>query len=157
MQFLVKNEASLRPVMDKLGKGHWGNLKDIAEMEQIAGRVKAPTQVELSKLQDIGEQTIGTSVKGMLSRLRNMDKPMGVSKEYMIADVGGRWFYKTRSEELARLREAAMFDPDTAALLAQLGKQKGAPTHAQLLNLQRLSFNAGVNSVVQERGERKKE
>lgn len=148
-EFLAANKKTLKPALDKLGPGHWQNLKDISEMEQIAGRVKAPTAVELSKLQDIGEQTIGTSVKGMLSRLRNMDKPMGVSKEYMVLDVGGRWFYKTRSEELSRLREAAMFDPDTAKLLSTLAKQSGAPSKAQLLDLQRLSFNAGVNSTSQ--------
>lgn len=161
-EFLMANEKALKPVMERLGQGHWGNLKAIAEMEQIAGRVKAPTHVELSKLQDLGEQTIGTSVKGMFSRLRNMDKPMGVSKEYMVLDVGGRWFYKTRSEELGRLREAAMFDPDTARLLATLGRRAGAPTKSQLLDLQRLSFNAGAVSVSagaesEREGKRKKE
>lgn len=149
--YLLAHEASLKPVMNKLGAGHWDNLKDIAEMEKISARTKAPTAVELAKLQDIGEKTIGTSVKGMFSRLRNLDKPMGVSKEYMVLDVGGRFFYKIRSEELARLRESAMFDPEAAHLLAKLGKQNSY-TRKDLLDLQRISFNAGANSVAQEVG-----
>lgn len=146
-EYIAANEKTLKPVMDQLGKGHWQNLKDLSELEQIAGRVKAPTQVELSKLQDPLEKTVGTSVKGMLSRLRNLDKPMGVSKEYLVADVGGKWLWKVRSEELARLRESAMFDPDTANLLAKLAKKPGPPTKAELLDLQALSFAAGVQAT----------
>jgi hypothetical protein len=153
-EFLKANAASLKPVMDRLGKNHWGNLNDIAEMEQISARTKAPTAIELQKLQDIGEQTIGTSVKGMFSRLRNLDKPMGVSKEYMVLDVGGRFFYKVRSEELARLREHAMFDADTAEVLAKLG-QKSVYTKKDLMDLQRISFGAGVNSIAQAVGEQR--
>lgn len=147
-EFLKAHEQSLKPVMEHLGKGHWDNLMDLAEMEKIAGRTKAPTEVELGKLQDVGEKTIGTSVKGMFSRLRNLDKPMGVSKEYLIMDVGGRFFYKIRSEELARLREDAMFNPDTAEVLAKLG-MKSKYTKKELLNLQAISFAAGVNSLAQ--------
>ena len=155
--FLEKNARTLKPVMEQLGKGHWDNLMDIAEMEKISARTKAPTQVELSKLQDIGEQTIGTSVKGMFSRLRNLDKPMGVSKEYLIMDVGGRFFYKVRSEELAKLRETAMFDPNVAEVLARLG-QKHKYTARELLDLQAISYAAGANSTAQAVGaERRRE
>lgn len=155
-EYLMKNEKALKPALDALGKDHWQNLKDIAEMEQISARTKAPTSVELAKLQDIGEQTIGTSVKGMFSRLRNLDKPMGVSKEYLVMDVGGRFFYKVRSEELARLREHAMVDPEAASLLSKLGKRDSA-SRQDLLDLQAISYVAGVNSLVQERSEQVRE
>jgi hypothetical protein len=134
--------------MQQLGPKHWDNLMDIAEMERISARTKAPTQVELAKLQDVGEQVIGTSIKGMFSRLRNLDKPMGVSKEYLLMDIGGRFFYKIRSEELARLRETAMFDPNVAEVLAGLSK-KSTYTARELLDLQAIGFASGVNSTAQ--------
>jgi hypothetical protein len=148
LEFLKKNEASLKPVMETLRKGHWQNLLDIAEAESIVARTKAPTAVELAKLQDVGEQYIGTSIKGLFSRLRNLDKPMGVSKEYLVLDVAGRYFYKVRSEELARLREAAYFDADVAEVLAGLSK-KSQYTQKDLLKLQDISYAAGVNSTAQ--------
>jgi hypothetical protein len=147
-EFLQENSSTLKPVMDQLSRKHWSNLMDIAEMEKISARTKAPTQVELAKLQDVGEQVIGTSVKGMFSRLRNLDKPMGVSKQYLLMDVGGRFFYKIRSEELARLRETAMFDPNVAEVLARLGK-KTSYTSRDLLDLQAIGFASGVNSTAQ--------
>jgi hypothetical protein len=148
LEFLKANEASLKPAMDVLGKNHWQNLKDLAELEEIASRVKAPTAVELSRPQDLGESLIGTSGKGMLSRLRNLNKPMGTSVEYMLADVGGRFFYKTRTADLARLRESAMFDTAAAEGLLHIAKAKTL-TKADLLNLQSISMAAGANSTVQ--------
>jgi hypothetical protein len=121
---------------------------DIADAERISKRVVPPTAVELGKIQDIGEQYIGTSVKGMFSRLRNLDKPMGVSKSYLIMDVGGRFMYKTRSEELAKLREAAYLDPDAGEVLAKL-VTKTNYTRQDLLDLQAISYAAGVNSTAQ--------
>lgn len=148
-EYLVRNEATLAPVMERLGKGHWQNLKDIAELERIAARTKAPTAVELGKVQDIGQKYLGISVQGLFSRARNSATPLGQSPGFLVTEMGGKYLYKIRSEELARLRETAMFDTDTAALLAQLGKKRGGVTHKELLDLQRLSYNAGVNSVVQ--------
>lgn len=147
-EFLIANAASLKPVMERLRPGHWQNLLDIAEAEKISKRVAPPTAVELGKIQDIGEQYIGTSVKGMFSRLRNLDKPMGVSKSYLIMDVGGRFIYKTRSEELAKLREAAYLDPEAGEVLAKL-VMKTNYTRQDLLNLQAISYAAGVNSTAQ--------
>lgn len=151
LEYIAANAGTLKPVMDQLGKGHWDNLRKIAEMEGIAARVKAPTQVELSKLQDVGEQVAGTSVKGIFARIMAA-KQGRISEGYAVMDVGGRWFYKIRSEEMGRLREAAMFDPDLAGLIAKLGVKKGAPTHGELMNLQHLSFNAGVVSSVEAAG-----
>ena len=156
LEFLLKNEAALKPVMEGLGKGHWQNVKDIAEMEQITARTRAPTAVELSKIQDIGEQLVGTSVKGMFSRLKNMATPLGTTPAYVAFDVGGRFFYKVRSEELSKLREHAMFDADTAEVLARLGK-KSTYTPKELLDLQRISYNAGANSVAQGLEEQRRE
>lgn len=158
-EFLLKNEAALAPVMEKLGKGHWQNLKDLAELEKIAARTKAPTSVELGKVQDLGMKHLGISIPTLFSRAKNAATPLGLSPGYIALDLTGRYVYKIRTEELARLRQTAMFDTDTAVLLAQLSKNPKRVTHAQLLDLQRISYNAGVNSTVQavEEGRRARE
>ena len=58
------------------------------------------------------------------------------------------FFYKIRTEEAARLRENAVFEPGDAEVLLRLSK-KSKYTTADLLDLQRISFNGGVASVVQ--------
>jgi len=159
-QYLLAHQDTLQPIFEKLGKGHWQNVKDIAEMGEIASRVKAPTQVELAKMADPVEQATGTSAKGLLSRFMNMNRALGLKPEYVVADVGGRYFFKTRNEELGRLREAAMFDPEVGQVLAKIAKQGGEPTKAQLIDLQRVCFNAGVVGTVeavQRKGERERE
>ena len=45
LEYLRSNEASLKPVMEKLKKGHWQNLLDVVEAEGIVKRVTAPTAV----------------------------------------------------------------------------------------------------------------
>ena len=90
----------------------------------------------------------------------NMNRALGLKPEYVVADVGGRYFFKTRNEELGRLREAAMFDPEVGQVLAKIAKQGGEPTKAQLIDLQRVCFNAGVVGTVeavQRKGEQERE
>ena len=140
--YVLTNHETLKPVMDSLGKEHFSNLKTIAEAEEAMGRVKAPTHVELSQPQDIGQRTIGTTVKGLMSTLRRLNTPLGVSPEYAIADIGGKFIYKFRAEELARLREAAMTDPDMAKIMASLVKNKN--TAGGLLKLKELAMAHGI-------------
>jgi hypothetical protein len=145
--YLMQHEAALKPVLDQLGQGHWANLKAIAEAQGIAARVKAPTSVELSKLQDIGEKTIGTSAKSILSKWMAAEQGR-ISKPYAISDIAGRWLYKARTDDLNKMREAAVFDPDLAGLMAKFAKRTSAPTKEQLLDLKRLAFNVGINASV---------
>lgn len=147
-EFLMTNEKALKPALDSLGKDHWQNLKDIAEMSKIVQRTKAPTEVELTKLQDIGEKLTGNSVKSILSKVMAV-KQGRVGEVYTVTDIGGRFFYKIRSEEMMRLRNEAMLNPELAEALVKMARQPGAPTQKQLLNLQAMSFAVGVNSVAQ--------
>lgn len=145
--FLVKNEASLKPVMESLGKGHWDNLMTLGEAGKITARTNAPTSVELGKIKDIGEKLVGTSFKGLSQRALAAAQGR-VSQLYTAIDVSGRFIYKIRSEDLARLREQAMFDTDTADLLAKLSSRKEF-SKVDLLNLQHMGFASGVNSTLQ--------
>lgn len=141
--FLQDNKTVLKPVLDKLGKDHWDNLMDIAKAEEIAGRVKAPTHVELGRPQDIGSQTLGTSVPSLLAKVQNV-KAGRTNEIYQGLDVLSRFFYKTRTEELQRLRQAALTDPDVAGVMADVVRS-GKASPQQLLDLKRIAFANGIS------------
>lgn len=122
LQFLTENEKALKPLLNKLGKDHYENLQTLTKAEEMMGRVKPPTNVNLDKLKDIGEQTIGTSGKGILSRLMNVNKGYA-SAEYVTFDLGGRYIYKVKTEEANKIMEAAIYDPEMAKALINMPKQ----------------------------------
>jgi len=122
LQFLTDNEKTLKPLLNKLGKDHYENLQTLTKAEEMMGRVKSPTNVNLDKLKDIGEQTIGTSGKGILSRLMNVNKGYA-SAEYVTFDLGGRYIYKVKTEEANKIMEAAIYDPEMAKALINMPKQ----------------------------------
>jgi hypothetical protein len=142
-QFLTQNEKVLKPVMDALGKEHWNNLKAIAKAEEIAGRSKAPSTVELSKIQDPAEQLVGTSGKGLLQRMMAVHQGRA-GTPWTVADVAGRMMYKVKTEEMARLREAALFDPEVSALLSKVVQEKKL-TSRDLLDLKAIGFQHGIS------------
>jgi hypothetical protein len=143
LEFLRKNEASLKPVMEKLGKDHWSNLQTIAKAEEIAGRVKAPSQVELGKIKDVGSSTIGTSVPSLMAKVQNVQAGR-TSDMYQALDVGSRYVYKVRTEELQRLRQAALTDPDVASVMAKIARNPDGATRQQLLDLKAIAFHHGI-------------
>lgn len=130
LQFLTENETTLKPILNRLGPApttdatlsHFDNLKTLAKAEEMMGRVKSPTHVQLDKLKDLGEQTIGTSGKGILSRLMNVNKGYA-SAEYVTFDLGGRYIYKIKTEEANKIMEAAIYDPEMAKALVNMPKQ----------------------------------
>ena len=141
-EFVTENEKTLKPVMDALGKDHWDNLKTLAEADMIANRVVAPKGVSLSGAKDPFENVLGISGKGLLSRGMNVAKGY-MSKSYALADAASHVYYKIRTEELARLREEALFDPEIASVLAKVVKQD-SPAKKDLLDLKALAFQAGI-------------
>jgi hypothetical protein len=139
-QFLMENQELLKPALDKLGKDHFNNLKTLAKAQEIAGRVKAPTDVNLTRLQDLAEQAIGTSGKGILSRMMNAEKGY-MSGTYVTFDLGGRYIYKIKSEEAAKLTEAAIYDPALAKALLDMQKQ---PAKEAMNNLKYHAYSHGI-------------
>ncbi len=137
--FLRENASIIKPALDKIGPDQFNNLVTLAGGAQIAGRVKAPQSVELEKLKDIGEATTGTSVKGLFSRLMNVEKGY-MSGSYAALDVGGRYVYKIKAEEARRLMEAAIYDPEMARALLTLQK----PSPPAFNNMKAHAFAHGV-------------
>lgn len=140
-QFLRENEAALRNGMAPLGKQHFDNLLTLTKAQEVSGRVKAPTSVELDKLQDIGTQAIGTPIKSLLSRIWNVNRAGGPSAKYAAVDVGGRYIYKIKTEEAQKLMEQAIYDPQMAQALLAL---KNEPSIAKLNNVRNHAFAHGL-------------
>jgi hypothetical protein len=139
-QFLLENQGLLKPALDKLGKDHFNNLKALAKAKEIASRTKAPTDVNLTRLQDLAEQAIGTSGKGVLSRLMNAEKGY-MSGAYVTFDLGGRYLYKIKSEEAAKLTEAAIYDPALAKALLDMQKK---PAKEAINSLKYHAYSHGI-------------
>jgi len=103
------------------------------------------------KALDLGEELAGTSIKSLWAK--SMEVRRGrAGTGFTLIDVAGRFGYKIRSEEFNRLRTQAMIDPEMAKTVLTMMKQSTAPTKAQLLRLQDLSFAAGINSIAQAQG-----
>lgn len=151
LEEIMQHESTLKPVMDTLGPEHWKNLKTIAEAEAIASRVKAPTGVEMKKLEDVGTKYTGTSVKSLFASAKATAAGR-MSKGYAIVEGAGRYVYKIKSEEADRLLDEALFNPDIAGTLAGMARATSKPSKQQLLDLKRLSFNAGIVSAVEASG-----
>jgi hypothetical protein len=149
LEYLKAHEASLKPVMEQLGKGHWQNLVDIAEAGAILKRVEPPTAVELAKIKDPLEQATGTTVKTAISRARNLDTPLGVSKVYLMTEAAVKYVFKIKTEELARLRLAAYWDSDVAAAIAPLAKSGKVMTKGDMEHLQRIAWLYGARVEVE--------
>lgn len=132
-KFLVDNELTLKPLLNKLDPNHYDNLKTLAKAEEMMTRTRVPEHVALEKLKDIGEQSVGTSGKGILSRLMNVHKGY-MSPEYAAADIGGRYIYKTKMEQANKIMEAAIYDPEMAKALVNMKKQDGKAAINSLTN-----------------------
>lgn len=139
-QFLIDNQGTLKPAMDRLGKDHYQNLTTLARAKEIGARTRAPTDVNLSKLQDLGEQAIGTSGKGILSRMLAVEKGY-MGAPYVAFDLGGRYIYKVRTEEANRLMEAAIYDPALASALLNMRHQSAKKA---VNNLQHHAMSHGI-------------
>lgn len=140
MLFLSENKQSLKPVLDKLGENHFNNLAALAKGQEIAARTKAPKNVNLTDIQDIGQQTLGTPVKGILSRA------MGVAKGYMspayaVFDVGSRYFYKIKTAEKENLISSMIYDPELANSLLRL---KTNPSQGAMNNFKNYAYAHGI-------------
>ena len=142
-EFLMNNAPNLRRELEKLGPGHFDNLLNLAKAAQITGRTRAPSHVPLERLQDIGEQTAGTSIKGLLSRGMNVAKGY-MSPEYAAFDIGGRYIFKIKSAEADRLMQEAIYDPAAAKSLMEMVR---TPNEQKWNSLRNHMFSHGIKVV----------
>lgn len=147
--YIQANAPMLRQALKGLGSEHFDNLLTISKAESTLGRVRVPSAVNLERLQDIGEQAVGTSVKGLFSRMLNVKKGY-MSGGYAAFDVGGRYIYKIKAEEAHKLMKAAIYDPELAKVLAQAPRRAPQETMNSLRNH---AISHGIRVLAVERAE----
>lgn len=146
--FLSANAPMLRRELEKLGPGHFANLQILAQANKIAERTTVPGHVNLEKLSDVGERAVGTSVKGLFSRALNVKKGY-MSGGYAAFDIGGRYIYKIKTEEAAKLMEAAIYDPELAKVLVAMPKMESKEA---LNSLRAHALSHGIRVIAVEKG-----
>lgn len=124
-EFLSANAPTLAPIFNSLGKDHWKNVQDLIKMEEIAERVKVPSYVGEQKAEDIGTTLFGTPIRGIVAAVS--PRTFATSVRDRTINLGSRFFLKIREEQLQQFREAALFNPDVTAVLAQIGKSGSTP------------------------------
>lgn len=146
-EFLMKNEKKFRPVMERIKRGHWQNLKDIVRAWDIADRVRKVESAHIDVTTDPGQKHLGVSLDSLFSRVRAAQEGRS-SIAQMYAHIAGKWLTKFGRDTLFEATERAMFDPDLAGTLARV--LKASPLEKSNPSLEKAYLfhitNAGIRS-----------
>lgn len=123
ISYVVRNEASLRPAMDTLGKGHFDNLKTIMGGRTIMGRTTVPSTVTAKEIGDVVEQITGSSPRTIWAQSANTaaGRQSPVSAALHLAS---RFGIKMRAKNVDDLMREAIYNPEMAGIWANLAKGK---------------------------------
>ena len=109
------------PLLKTLGKTRLDALRTIADAKLITSRVKSPAGIEVA-----GEETdplkklTGTAIPGAASTLKAIGARVGSSKLYLTLSHGMKWFSKFKNEDIRKLEEDVLFNPNAAEQLANM-------------------------------------
>ena len=121
--FLSDPELSkpVHAMLANLGEKHWDNLRTIAEGEKSIEFGGRPVFQVRDAIEDPVEKVLGTSTKGLFSRLRG--NVMGyTSPGYVVFDIGGKFAFKMKKEAADKFMESVITDPKIASDLAEIYK-----------------------------------
>ncbi len=139
-EYLTKHADSLKTAADAIGKDHWNNLVSIGKAYEITGRVRVPTHIELSKMQDLGERTIGTSLPGLQSQIQNTVRGYQ-SHAYAAFKLTGNLLMKQSKAQREAVLDSAIYDRD---MLNSLLAYTNAPNKKNLNDLNNHIFAHGL-------------
>lgn len=71
LAFVVKNEDALKPALNRLGSGHYENLKLLANAETILARTDVPAHAVTPKMSSAIEDTTGSSPRTIWAQSAN--------------------------------------------------------------------------------------
>lgn len=119
--FLMDNEETLKPIFNQLKPGHYKNLKNTAEAMQILDRHSTimrlnPTKATTDQLQEM----IGTSVPSAFAQVRWAALYGKTSLSYVGMDIGSKYLFKLHQDNVERLIEEALYEPDLAKLISDI-------------------------------------
>jgi len=127
-EYLANNEKLLKPIFNRLGAGHYNNLKDVSEAMQIMGRYQLPAHLApMAGGGDPLKRYTDTSVVSAFAQMRFAFFYGKTSAVYPFVDIGSKFLFKQGREAIDRLIEKSMYDPDLAKTLSNLTKRKEMP------------------------------
>lgn len=122
LQFVLTNESTLRPVLDRLGKGHFQNLRTIASAETMLGRTQVPQHAGSEKVVGAIEEMTGSTPRTILSQSGGVaagrQGPM-----YAISHLLSRFGIKQSEERIANVMREVIYNPELAQQLSTAARQ----------------------------------
>lgn len=148
-QFLVDNEDTLRPVLNQLKPGHYNNLRNTAEAMNILDRHSTILRINPNKATtDQLQEMIGTSVPSAFAQLRWAALYGKTSMSYVGVDIGSKYLYKLHQDNVERLIEEALYEPDLAKLISDITKlEKGIMPSTWPSRLGQWAIDRGVRAT----------
>lgn len=120
-KFLTENEGTLKPVFNQLKPGHYRNLKNTAEAMNILDRYSPILRLNANQVTtDALQEAIGTTVPSAFAQFRQAALYHTVSQSYVTASIGAKYLFKLQQDNVERLIEEALYEPDLAKLLSDL-------------------------------------
>jgi len=144
-QFMLDNQKTLQPVLDRINPGHFNNLKTIAYGSQILDRAKPTANVNIGKMKDPIEEALGTSGVSLLSRIRNIKLYGRISETYFISDLAMKKLLQLGQEQRIQVMKSALNDPKLAADLSAAMKGSKSPELKNRISNHLVSL--GIRSV----------
>jgi hypothetical protein len=124
--FLAANEKGLKPLFDALGPNHWENVKNLMMGRTVEGRGAPVPVVKADVVDDPLKAITGTATSGIFSRIRGAVYQQ-ISPEYVIADIGGRYFFRVHQDRARELVTQALYDPKLAQDILAMEKELKLP------------------------------
>lgn len=123
---LLANEKTLKPVFEAVAPGHWKKVMTLLTGESIRRRGAGDPLFKPEVVTDPLRVLTGTGTSGLFSRIRGAVYRQ-ISPEYVLVDVGGKYFFRIQQEQAREAINAALYDPKLIDNILALDHQLSLP------------------------------
>jgi hypothetical protein len=123
---MLANEKTLKPVFDAVGKDQWKKAMTLLTGETIRKRGVAEPVFKPEVITDPMKVLTGTATPGLFSRIRGAVYRQ-ISPEYLVVDVGGKYFFRIKQDQAREAINAALYDPKLIDNILALDHQLALP------------------------------
>lgn len=146
LQYIRENKH-LKPMLDKLGQGHYDTLVAISKGDDILSRQTPPEHVTRPPSErDPVFRRIGTTSRSIFSQIRGVQQ-RHASEVYVAGDIAGKFAFKIQAEQADKLLDAMIHNPDLAKVMRELQKTEKI-TFRQANKLKHHLINLGLRSAI---------
>ena len=122
-EFMAKNEANLKPILDAYGKEHYKNVKTAMEGMDMILAGKPPTHPALTQFNvDPIAALTGTTMPSLISQYRATMITRQSSPTHMVSSMMSRFWAKTIGANAEKMQEYLLTNPQAAKDFASATK-----------------------------------